>query len=87
MFTIHYLGNSSPLYSNLEMIAIFVSPICGSSKHCVSVLYRPPSSPTSFFDYFSTTLHSLSPHCFSSFVLVGDFNINFCKRDIPIFVN
>ena len=71
--------------SNLEMIAISVSPICGSSKHCVSVLYRPPSSPTSFFDYFSTALHSLSPHCFSSFVLVGDFNINFCKRDHPYF--
>lgn len=47
-----------------------------SIKHCISVLYRPLSSTVSFFNTFSTALLFLRPHHFSTFTLVGDFNIN-----------
>ena len=63
--------------NNLEFIALSISPVFSNVKHCVSVLYRPPSSPVSFFDDFCNTLQHLSPHLFTSFMIVGDFNINF----------
>ena len=62
-----------------------ISPVFSNVKHCVSVLYRPPSSPVSFFDDFCNTLQHLSPHLFTSFMVVGDFNINFLKTDTPNF--
>ena len=44
-----------------------------------------PTFLVSFFDHLSSSLHKLSPHSFSSFVLIGDFNINFCTSDHPYF--
>ena len=72
--------------NNLKFLSLSIRPFCSAFKHCVSVLYRPPSSSVSFFDNFCTTLQHLSPHLFTSFVLVGDFNINFCNKDL-IFVD
>ena len=71
----------------LELLSISVSSNHSSGKHCISVLYRPPSSSVSFFDNLHSALQELSPHSYSSFVLIGDFNINFCNRDHPYFVN
>jgi len=46
--------------NDLEFIALSVSSgITNTVKHCVSVLYRPPSAPVSFFDNFYNTLLSL----------------------------
>ena len=69
----------------LELLSISVSSNHSSGKHCISVLYRPPSSPVSFFDHLHSALQELSPHSYSSFVLIGDFNINFCNRVHPYF--
>ena len=63
--------------NDLEFLSLSISSPCNCFKHCISVLYRSPSFPVSFFDNFCTTLQFLSPHRFTSFVLVGDFNINF----------
>ena len=35
--------------NDLELIALLVSSVHTTAKHCISVLYRPPSSPVSFF--------------------------------------
>ena len=59
--------------NNLEFLSLSIRLSFSVYKHCVSVLYRPPSSPVSFFDNLCTTLQHLSPHFFTSFVLVGDF--------------
>ena len=71
--------------NNLEFLSLSIRSSCSVFKHCVSVLYRPPSSPVSFFDNLCSTLQHLSPHLFTNFVLVGDFNINFCNKDHPYF--
>ena len=73
--------------NNLDFIALSIRPVFSNVKHCVSVLYRPPSSPVSFFDDFCNTLQHLSPHLFTSFMVVGDFNIFFLKRIPQISVN
>ena len=72
-------------HSELELMSISISSPHSPGNHCISVLYRPPSSTVSFFDHLSSSLHKLSPHSFSSFVLIGDFNINFCTSDHPYF--
>ena len=72
--------------NDLELVALSVSSsTVNTVKHCVSVLYRPPSSSVSFFDSLYNTILNLSPHQFSSFVLVGDFNVDFCNTDHPYF--
>ena len=54
-------------------------------KHCVSLLYRPPSAPVSSFDKLFTILHELAPFRFASFVLIGDFNIDICNSKHPYY--
>ena len=71
--------------NDLELMAISVSSPDHPCKHCISVLYRPPSSAVTFFDNLCTAIQSISPILFSNFVLIGDFNINFCTRDHPYF--
>ena len=71
--------------NELELLAISISSTHSSVKHCISVLYRPPSSAVTFFDNLCTAIQSISPNHFTSFVLIGDFNINFCSRDHPYF--
>ena len=73
--------------NDLEFLSLSLTSSGSLSKHCVSVLYRPPSSPVSFFDNVCTTPQFLSPHRFSSFVLVGDFNLTFLTKTTPIFVD
>ena len=41
---------------------------------CLSVFYRPPSSPSSIFDTLCETLLSVPHSYFSNFVILGDFN-------------
>ena len=71
--------------NDYEFLSLSITSVSSLCKHCVSVLYRPPFTPVSFFDNLCTTLQFLSPHRFTSFVLVGDFNINFCNKDHPYF--
>ena len=49
------------------------------------LFYRPTSSPVSIFDNFYTTLQILNPTKFHSFVIIGDFNVNFCNKDYYLF--
>ena len=46
-------------------------------KLCLSVFYRPPSSPSSIFDTLCDALLSIDHAYFSNFVILGDFNVNF----------
>ena len=41
-----------------------------------SVLYRPPSSPVSFFDNLSLVLEDLCVPLYSNFFIFGDFNVD-----------
>ena len=73
--------------NDLEFLSLSITSAGSLCKHCVSVLYRPPSSPVSFFDNLCTTLQFLSPHRFTSFVLVGDLTLTFVTKTTPIFVD
>ena len=64
---------------SLELLAVSVSPVGSNSnsKFCISLFHRPPSSGTEVFESLSTALQSLSPEVFNSFVLIGDFNVDY----------
>ncbi len=65
--------------NGLELLALSVCSPNSSRKHCIALLYRPPSCPvSSFFDNLYNALQFLNPSRFANFVLLGDFNINFC---------
>lgn len=71
--------------SNLELLAISVNSPCSSHKFCIALFYRPPSSDVQIFCHLLSFLESLSPSQFSTFLLLGDFNIDFLKPHHPLF--
>ena len=54
-------------------------------KFCISTFYRPPSSDVAYFDTLFEAVETLNIVNFYSFVLVGDFNINFCNSSHPLY--
>ena len=51
----------------------------------MSVFYRPPSSPSLIFEDLFLYLQSLNIPEFCSYVLLGDFNVNFCNYTHPFY--
>ena len=64
----------------MEFVSIVSQP-----SFCLCLFYRPPSSPVSVFDNLCTTLQIVNPADFSSFLLIGDFNVKFCNTDHFLF--
>ena len=64
---------------DLELLGTLVN-YC-NKRLFLCLLYRPPSSCQSIFDKVSTILENLDSVYFSNFILLGDFNIDFCKFD------
>ena len=69
----------------LEFISISVLSQSSLCKFCICLFYRPPSSPVSTFDKLCTTLQILNPADFPNFLLLGDFNVDFCNQNSHLF--
>ena len=67
----------------LEIISLTVSN--GIGKVCISVFYRPPSSPSLLFEDLFLYLQSLNIPEFYNCILLGDFNVNFCNYTHPFY--
>ena len=59
---------------SLEFLVISVSS--SFDQFVVSALYRPSSSPVSFFDNLSLVLKDLCTSLYSYFFVFGDFNVD-----------
>ena len=70
---------------NLELLIISVTNQVNTCKHHLGLFYRPPSSGVQCLDDLYNCLAGLDPLCFSSFVLIGDFNIDFCNHSHFLF--
>ena len=66
----------------LEFISVVSQP-----SFSLCLFYRPPPFPVSFFDNLCTTLQIVNPADFSSFLLTGNFNVNFCNTDNFLFTH
>ena len=69
----------------LELISLSVLSHLSLCKFGVCLFYRPPSSPVSIFDKLCTTLQILNPAVFSNFLLLGDFNVDFCNPNSNLY--
>ena len=49
------------------------------------LFYCSPSQPVSIFEDLCSTLHILGPVKYSRFLLLGDFNVDFCNEDCYLF--
>ena len=63
--------------NNLELLIISVTNYANTCKHHLGLFYRPPSSGVQCLENLYHCLGSLDPSCFSSFVIIGGFNIDF----------
>ena len=76
-----------PGSSDLELIILSI-PVAqppSSLKFCLSLFYRPPSSPSSVLDDLIDTLCAyVDVSLFSNFVLLGDFNVNMYDINHPL---
>jgi len=72
---------------NLEFLApsVTCTSVSVCNKFCICLFYHPPSSPGFIFDNLCTTLQMVNPAQFSTFILLGDFNVNFCNPQHPLF--
>ena len=76
MFSCKLLIEGGPF--NLEFLSISVTSPFLNSILCICLFYRPPSSSVCIFDHLLYTLQLLNPTgYFSTFLLMGDFNVNF----------
>ena len=64
-----------PAHLSLELLTVTLH--CGNYRSCLSLFYRPPSSSVEILSHLHNCLQSINIPQFSSFVLIGDFNINF----------
>ena len=71
--------------NNLEFLSVSSVHTSFVNRLCVCLFYRPPSSPVSIFNDLCTTLHIVNPAQFSNFLLIGDFNVNFCNQEHYLF--
>ncbi len=65
--------------NSLEFLSVCVNLV--SSNVGLSLLYRPPSSPVSFFDNLYSALDNLDIPLYSNFLLFGDFNIDISAKN------
>ena len=74
-----------PECEGLELLSVAVGK--DSYKACISLFYRPPSSSFFIFDTLCNYLESVLVPRYSNFILLGDFNVNFCNQsEHPLFV-
>ena len=67
---------------DLEFLALSVHN--NNKNICVCLLYRPPSSPTTFFDNLYSTFVNLNVSLFSHVLVFGDFNVDFLNVNHPL---
>ena len=68
---------------NLELLTLSISS--GTKKICLSLLYRPPNSHSDLFQDLFLYLQSLDTAQFSNYFLLGDFNVNLCNINHPLY--
>ena len=79
-----FIVKQLPSHPSLELLTVTLH--YGNSRKCLSLFYRPPSSSVEVWYSLHNYLESINIPQFSSFVLIGDFNINFLDRTHPLFL-
>ena len=74
----NFVTNLYPSPDNLEILTLSISNV--NNKVCISLFYRPPNSPPDVLENLFLYLQSLNTSQFCNYILLGDFNVNFCNH-------
>ena len=69
----------------LELLSVVIQHNTIPTRICVSVFYRPPSSPASVLDELCTYFETIDITQFANIVVVGDFNIDMSTSSHPLY--
>ena len=72
-----------PDCSSLELITVTLH--CNNHKSCLSLFYRPPCVSVDVLSVLQNYYELINISQFSSFIVIGDFNINILDSSHPIF--
>ena len=79
------------LYPSPDNLELLTFSVCSNvNKVYISLFYRPPNSPVEIFEYLFLYLQSLNSSLFCNYILIGDFNVNFCNENhslVPLVLN
>ena len=81
--TVPFQYHANPSLSSIEFLPLCIE-FC-NRKFCISTFYRPPSSDVAYFDTLFEAIASLNIVNYFNFLLLGDFNINFCDSSHPLY--
>ncbi len=79
----HFEVSLHPSPDNLELLTLSVCK--GVNKICISVFYHRPNSLSEGFDNLFMHLQSFDTSQFSNYILLGDFDVNFCNGNHPFY--
>ena len=71
--------STTPIMDNVDLELLILSLTVNNRKTTIGTFYRPPNSSSELMDALYTCLENLDITCFTHFILLGDFNINFCN--------
>lgn len=75
----NFVANLYPSPDNLEILTLSIFNV--NNKVCISLFYRPPNSPPDILENLFLYLQSLNTSQFCNYILIGDFNVNFCNHN------
>ena len=73
------LSTTPIIMDNVDLEHLILSLTVNNRKTTIGTLYCPPNSCLELMDALYTCLENLDITCFTNFILLGDFNIDFCN--------
>ena len=77
--------STTPIMDNADLELLILSLIVNNRKTTIGAFYHPPNSSSELMDALYTCLENLDITCFTNFILLGDFNIDFCNTSHHLF--
>ena len=77
--------STTPIIDNADLELLILSLTVNNRKTTLGTFYRPPNSSSELMDALYTCLENLDITCFTNFILLGDFNIDFCNTSHHLF--
>ena len=77
--------STTPIMDNADLELLILSLTVNNRKTTIGAFYHPPNSSSELMDALYTCLENLDITCFTNFILLGDFNIDFCNTSHHLF--
>ena len=77
--------STTSIMDSADLELLILSLTVNNRKTTIETFYCPPNSSSELMDALYTYLENLDITCFTNFILLGDFNIDFCNTSHHLF--